>query len=71
MPRFYFDVSEDDHVTREDAGLPLESLNAAEEEAIRAAAGISHDSLPRRQASEIVVQVGFVALTCQATGSGR
>jgi hypothetical protein len=58
MPRFYFDVWVGEHATRDDTGLLLESLSAAEDEAIKAAAGIGHDSLPRSRASEILVQVG-------------
>jgi hypothetical protein len=57
LPRFYFDVREGARVSRDDVGLELESLDAAETEAIRAAAGISHDSLPRNRASEIMVEV--------------
>ena len=57
MPRFYFDVREGAQVTRDDDGLDLESLDAAETEAICAAAEISRESLPRARASEIMVQV--------------
>jgi hypothetical protein len=57
VPRFYFDVREGAQVTRDDVGLDLESLDAAEAEAIRAAAGISRESLSRGRASEIMVQV--------------
>jgi hypothetical protein len=57
VTRFYFDVREGARVTRDEIGLDLESLDVAEAEAIRAAAGISRDSLPRGCASEIMVQV--------------
>jgi len=57
MARFYFDVWIGEHVTRDETGLLLASLSDAEDGAIRAAAGIGHDSMPRRNCSEIVVQV--------------
>ena len=57
MPRFYFDVREGAQVTCDEIGLDLETLDVAEAEAIRAAAGISRDSLPGGNASEIMVQV--------------
>jgi hypothetical protein len=67
MARYYFDVREGDRVTRDDAGLELESLEAAEREAIRTTIGIGQDSLPRGHASEIEVQVknddGFLLLS--------
>ena len=44
-------------VTRDGTGLDLESLDAAEAEAIRGAAEISCESLPRGRASETMVQV--------------
>jgi hypothetical protein len=57
VPRFYFDVREGAQVTRDDVGLDLESLDAAEAEAIRSAAEISRESMPSARASEIMVQV--------------
>jgi hypothetical protein len=57
LPRFYFDVREGARVSRDDIGRDLESLDVAEGEAIRAAADISHESLPRDRASEIMVEV--------------
>jgi hypothetical protein len=57
VTRFYFDVWVGEHATRDETGLPLASLSAAEDEAIKAAAGIGQDSLPRSRATETVVQV--------------
>jgi hypothetical protein len=57
LPRFYFDVREGARVSRDDVGLDLESLDIAEGEAIRAAADISRDSLPKGRASEFMVEV--------------
>jgi hypothetical protein len=66
MPRFYFDVREEDRVAPDEVGVELESLEAAEREAIRRVAGIGADSLKDR-ISEIEVQVkdqdGFLLLT--------
>jgi hypothetical protein len=67
MPRFYFDVREEDRVTPDEVGVELESLEAAEREAIRMVTGIGHESLSKDRSSEIEVQVkdkeGFLLLT--------
>jgi len=67
MPRFYFDVREEDGVTSDEVGVELESLEAAERAAIRMVIGIGHESLSKDRSSEIEVQVkdneGFLLLT--------
>jgi kynurenine formamidase len=67
MPRFHFDVREKDRVTPDEVGVELESVEAAEREAIRKVTGIGHDSLSKDRASEIEAQVkdnkGFLLLT--------
>jgi hypothetical protein len=57
MPPFYFDVSEGEHVTHDAEGLQLESLEAAEREAIRTAGEIACEALPKRPNSEVSVLV--------------
>ncbi len=57
MPCFYFDASVGKNFTRDDHGLELESLDEAEAEALRAAAGISHGSVPKGDCSNVGVQV--------------
>ena len=57
MPRFYFDVLDGESFTRDDDGLNLASLDAAEDEAVHAIAGIGQDSLPKRRGSELSVRV--------------
>ncbi len=57
MPRFYFDVLDGDSFTRDDEGVLLKNLDAAEYEAAHAAAGIGHDSLPKRLSPEVCVRV--------------
>jgi hypothetical protein len=56
VPRFYFDVSTGDDFTRDDVGLELASLEAAEREAKRGAAEMGCDSL-QKDRPEISVQV--------------
>ncbi|MPR11351.1 DUF6894 family protein [Microvirga tunisiensis] len=56
MPRFYFDLSTGDDLARDDEGLELASLEAAEREAKRGAAEMSCHSLPKG-CPEISVQV--------------
>ncbi|WP_230532400.1 DUF6894 family protein [Microvirga roseola] len=57
MPHFYFDVSVGNDFARDDDGLELDSLDAAKAEAMRAAAGIGHDSPPNGSSSDVTVQV--------------
>ena len=57
MPHYYFDVWEQGKVARDDDGLELESLEAAEQEARRGAADMGRDSLPMGRCSEVRVQV--------------
>jgi hypothetical protein len=57
VPRFYFDVWDGGGFTRDDEGLELASLEAAEHEARRTAAGIGHDRLPKGDTHEITVKV--------------
>lgn len=57
MPRFYFDVLDGDSFIRDDTGLQLLRLDVAEDEAIRAAAEIGRDSLPKRLSPEVCVRV--------------
>lgn len=75
MPRFYFDVSVGDDITRDDVGFECESLAVAEYEAARTAAEISQDALPKRRASEVCVQVrdgdGYLLFTVEVTMSMR
>jgi hypothetical protein len=56
MPRFYFDVLDGDRLVRDDDGLELASLEAAEREAKRGAADRGRDSLPK-DCPEMSVQV--------------
>ena len=56
MPRFYFDVSTSDDLARDDEGLELASLEAAEREAKRGAAEMGRDTLPK-DCPELSVQV--------------
>lgn len=57
VPHFYFDVSVGNDFARDDEGLELGSLDAAEAEARRAAAGIGHDGLPKGSSSDVTVHV--------------
>jgi hypothetical protein len=57
LPRFYFDVSIDGRLARDDEGLELDDLNAAEHEATRTASQIVYEDLSKDDASEIVLQI--------------
>ena len=57
MPRFYFDVREGDRLTRDDNGLELDNLDAAERAAAEGAAEIGRDCLPKGNARDVTVEV--------------
>jgi hypothetical protein len=57
VPRFYFDVREGARFTSDDAGLELDSLDAAEYEAACGAAEIGRDQLPKGDIQDITVEV--------------
>jgi hypothetical protein len=57
LRRFYFDVLDGDGSTRDDEGLELESLDAAEYMAAQAAAEIGRDRLPKSDAREVSITV--------------
>lgn len=55
MPRFYFNVSQGPKIIPDDEGLELDSLDAAEQEAMQALIQLGRDWLPR--AREVRIQV--------------
>jgi hypothetical protein len=57
VPRFYFDVREGDRPTRDDNGLELDNLDAAERAAAEGAAEIGRDYLPKGNARDVTVEV--------------
>ena len=57
MPRFYFDVREGARFTSDEAGVELDSLDAAEYEAACAAAEIGRDQLPKSDTRNISIEV--------------
>lgn len=57
MSRFYFDVREGHLFVTDRDGLEFPSLDAAEQEAIEAAASIGKDRLPRGDTREVTVEV--------------
>ena len=57
MPRFYFDVREGARFIPDEVGVDLDSLDAAEHEAARAAADIWRDQLPKGDARDVTVEV--------------
>jgi hypothetical protein len=56
MPRFYFDMREGARFTPDRVGIELDSLDAAEQEAARAAAEVSRNQLPKGNAREVTVE---------------
>ncbi|WP_162820342.1 DUF6894 family protein [Microvirga calopogonii] len=60
MPRFYFDVRECESLVRDEGGLELESLDAAEREAATWAADLGRDHFPKGVAREVTVEVKAV-----------
>ena len=46
MPRYYFDVHDGTHLTPDDQGLELDSLEQAQKEAVKALPEVARDVLP-------------------------
>ena len=57
MSRYYFDMREGARFVPDAIGLEFDSLDAAEHEAVCAAAEIGRDRLPKGDAREITVEV--------------
>jgi hypothetical protein len=57
MPLYYFDVRQQDTLHEDEEGQELSNVEAAETEAIAAAAAIAADLLPPRKRGEIAVEV--------------
>ncbi|MFL4994616.1 MAG: DUF6894 family protein [Microvirga sp.] len=57
MPRFYFDVRDGPRFFADDEGRELDSLDAAEREAVTAAAQIGRDRLAKGDARAVTVEV--------------
>ena len=71
MPRFYFDLIEDDHLTPDEDGLDLESLEAARLEAQRGLAEMVRGAMPdgdnKMMALKIRNESGQTPLTVMIT----
>jgi hypothetical protein len=46
MPRYYFDIGDNDACTRDETGLELDDLQTAKDEAARGLADLAQDVLP-------------------------
>jgi hypothetical protein len=57
MSRYFFDVREGQKLTPDDDGVEFDSLDAAEHEAVCAAAEIGRDRLPKGDSREVTVEV--------------
>jgi hypothetical protein len=57
LPRFYFDVQEGTRFTADEVGLEVDSVDAAEYEAARAAAEMGRDQLPNGDARNVTIAV--------------
>jgi len=57
MPRFYFDTRDGSRFIPDEDGLDFPDLDAAEWEAVEAAAEMGRDRLPRGDARDITVEV--------------
>ena len=57
MPRYYFDVCEGVRFIPDDEGFELDGPQVAERMAMRAAADMARDSLPKGDADDVAVEV--------------
>jgi hypothetical protein len=71
MPRFYFDLIEDDRLTSDDTGLDLEGLDTARMEAQRGLGEMVRDAMPdgdnKMMALKIRDERGQIPLTVMIT----
>jgi hypothetical protein len=56
MPRFYFEFLDGSDLIHDDGGLELDSLKAAEHEAVQTAVQLGRDWLPRKRKIRLVVR---------------
>jgi hypothetical protein len=56
MPRFYFEFLDGFDLIHDDGGLELDSLKAAEHEAVQTAVQLGRDWLPRKREIRLVVR---------------
>jgi Domain of unknown function (DUF6894) len=57
MPRFHFDISEDNHFTRDDEGQEFADVKAARKEAVETGASIARDAFMSGSADHVVIDV--------------
>lgn len=57
MPRYYFDVKDDDGTFVDEVGLELASMDAAIKEARRALADMVKDALRERDHDEVAIEI--------------
>jgi hypothetical protein len=56
MPRFYFEFLDGSELIHDDEGLELDSLKAAEHEAVQTAVQLGRDWLPRQRKIRLAVR---------------
>ena len=56
MPRFYFEFLDGSELIHDDEGLELDSLKAAEHEAVQTAVQLGRDWLPRKREVSLAVR---------------
>jgi hypothetical protein len=56
MPRFYFECHDGSDLIHDDEGLELDSLKAAEHEAVQTAVQLGRDWLPRKRKIRLAVR---------------
>jgi hypothetical protein len=57
MPRFHFDISENDHFIRDDEGKDFADVTAARKEAVESGASIARDAFTSGSADHVVIDV--------------
>jgi uncharacterized protein with GYD domain len=57
MPRFHFDIQENDHLIRDDEGRDFADATAARKEAVETGASIARDAFMAGSADHVVIDV--------------
>jgi len=57
MPRYFFDVRDEDSLSRDETGLELESFDSARTEALRALSELVREALPQTDRTFIAIDI--------------
>ncbi len=57
MPRYFFDIHDGAHFTADEIGVELDGIEAAQQEAVKALAGLAEEILSEGELHDAVIEV--------------